>query len=180
MITQSELQKLLHYDPETGLFTWLPRPKSMFKTARAFNAWNTRYSGKGAGCIQKIKTNKYIVIKIHDHLHYAHRLAWLYVKGILPEDQIDHIDGNGTNNAYTNLRDVDSQENSKNAKMYSNNKSGKTGVTWNQKHGKWHANITIDGKQEYLGCFNDLKLAISAREDAERSAGFHVNHGRSL
>ena len=96
MITQTRLKELLNYDPISGIFTW--------KTSRG-----GRKPGSIAGtkCIHK----GYITIQIDGTLYRAHRLAFLYMIGRLPEDQVDHIDRCKDNNAWSNLRECTQAEN---------------------------------------------------------------------
>ncbi|QCQ65314.1 HNH endonuclease [Shewanella phage X14] len=180
MITQSQLKKLLHYDPKSGVFTWKPRALKQFKTKRAFSTWTAKHQDKIAGSINYFGTKKYISIKPLGEYHLAHRLAWLYMTGSFPKEQIDHVDGNGLNNAFANLRSVTQKENAKNLRMYKNNTSGFTGVAWRKKIKKWQANIRVNKKNIYLGVFHDLADAIKARKEAEFKYGFHKNHGGSL
>lgn len=162
-ITQEELKKLLHYDQNTGVFT--------------------RTSGKIAGSIITKETGKkYIHIFINGKKYYAHRLAWLYIHGKLPDDQIDHINGNGLDNKLENLRSVDGYENQKNRKRDQRNISGITGIRWNKKDNIWVAQITVNNKQIYLGCSKNIFEVACLRKSAEKNFNFHKNHGsdRSL
>ena len=178
MITQATLKELLHYNPDTGVFTWLERPERYFKTVRTGTAWNDRYAGRVAGAHCPQGRTVYRQIEISGAKHYAHRLACLYVHGKLPDNQIDHIDGNGSNNWITNLRDVTHAENQKNKQIFSNNTSGCTGVGWDRRESMWHAQISISGKNKHLGYFTGVENAIAARKSAEIEFGFHENHGR--
>jgi hypothetical protein len=106
----------------------------------------------------------------------AHRLIWLLVHKAWPENQIDHIDGNGLNNRIENLRDVTNAENARNRKKQKNNESGHTGVR--RERGKWRAVIEVSGREIYLGLFINLEEAVAARKAAEAKYGFHANHGK--
>jgi len=121
--------------------------------------------------------NKYFTVQINSRNYKAHRVAWLLHYGSWPKNDIDHIDGNGWNNRMDNLRDVERRENTKNAKMYRNNKSGVTGVTWVDRINKWVAGIRINGKRIHLGSFSDLADAADCRRNASVQYGFHTNHG---
>lgn len=107
----------------------------------------------------------------------AHRLAWLYVTGVWPEHQIDHIDGDGLNNRWDNLREVTNQENQQNRKRMSRNTSGVIGVSFDKGMQKWSARIKAAGKYQYLGCYDKLEDAAKARKDAEEKYGFHKSYG---
>jgi len=162
MLTQERLKELLHYNPDTGVFTWKTRPSYSI------------HIGDIAGCVQK--KNRYIVIRINKSLHYAHRLAFLYMNGCTGEE-VDHIDHNPSNNSYRNLRIVSHRENLQNRSMSVNNSSGHTGVTWFKRDKKWHSQINIQGRNIHLGYFDDISDAIKARSDANIKYSFHKNHG---
>lgn len=108
---------------------------------------------------------------------YVHRVAFMLMTGRWPH-HIDHIDGDATNNAWSNLREVDHSTNMKNRKLSSNNTSGKHGVSWHKAAGKWHARIYVHGRCVDLGLHTELSDAIAAREAAEHIHGYHSNHGR--
>jgi hypothetical protein len=93
--------------------------------------------------------------------------------GEFPEDQVDHIDGNGLNNIWTNLRPVTCGENQKNRRKYARNTSGTTGVYWYKQARKWRSLI----HNKHLGLFHNKEDAIAARKAAEVFYNFHENHG---
>jgi len=161
-MTQAELKEALTYDELTGIFTW---NKYMGGNSKA---------GKIAGYK---KQDGYVAIKVNGTRYFAHRLAWLYMTGTYPE-LIDHEDHDTSNNIFLNLKDVSHKTNMKNASMSKNNKSGYTGVGFDKRSKKWTAYIKIDGKSIYLGSFEDISDAISARKTAEHKHGFHINHGK--
>lgn len=180
MLTQEYLKECLHYDPETGVFVWKQRPESHFKTRQGWLIHLARYEGQPAGHLNSSrKSLKYWEIRLDKNLYLAHRLAWLYVNGEMPLEQIDHIDGDGLNNSIKNLRVVSNQENNKNQSLRSTNKSGKVGVRWDNRLRKWSAYITVDGVFKSLGFYKDKNSAVSARVAAEILHGFHPNHGRA-
>lgn len=164
-ITQFHLRDVLEYDPETGVFTWLVSCK-----------WNRK--GKVAGCMHTGKTGyRHIFIRIDNRLYKAHRLAWLYVTGRWPVNEIDHIDHDGANNKWLNFREVTRLQNSHNQSKPSDNTSGVVGVCWHKIYNKWVARINVNRKQIFLGCFAEFSEAVSARKEAEIQYGFHSNHG---
>ena len=168
MITQEELKKDLSYNPDTGVFTWL---KSKGRTT---------YKGKEAGWTQKnAKGNQtYRSIEINGKCYKAHRLAFLYMTGSMPNHSVDHIDGDGLNNKWRNLRDVSQSENQKNRPLQSNNKSGVIGVNFDKSKGKWVAAIGFNNKSKKLKESRCIGECILARKEAEKKYGFHENHGR--
>jgi hypothetical protein len=159
-LTQARLKEVLHYDPETGVFTWaVGRPKA----AKDYAAGSLSDRG-------------YIVIVVDGVRHRAHRLAWLYVHGTHPE-QIDHENHVRHDNRLCNLRETNNTENHKNISKPSNNKSGVVGVSWcqriKQQQGKWETRIC----GQFLGYFDDFFEAVCKRKSAERQMNFHPNHG---
>lgn len=116
-------RQLINYDPETGSFTWKLR---ISETQRATNIWKSRFAGQEAGVVSR----GYRLIRIDNELHAAHRIAWLIMTGSWPEDLIDHIDMNGLNNCWSNLRQATKAQNMQNRGPQKNNKSGFKGIRW--------------------------------------------------
>ena len=167
-ITQDYLKKHLSYDPATGLFTRLhvyQRP-DLIGTIAGFKV--TGSSGKS-----------YIRFSFKNRLYFAHRMAFLYMTGELPTEDVDHINGNGTDNKWNNLRAVSRSENGQNQRLQSRNKSGVTGVSYCNSRKRWLAGVHFNGNGIHLGRFKTIEEAIKAREDANFRLGFHVNHGSS-
>ena len=147
MLTQAELKELLSYDADTGQFT------------RLMSATRTDRIGKIAG---KNRPDGYREIKINGKEYYAHRLAWLYVHGEWPADQIDHINGVRSDNRIDNLRLASKKQNMENRKQQINNKSGYRGVYWHTTSGKWRARVKHHGKHYESGSFDVLEEAAAA------------------
>lgn len=171
------LRNLLKYDAETGFLYWSERPRSMFKDDRTHRAWNTNFSGKLA--IHGIGNHGYRKGRIYGVEVLAHRVIWAMHNKGWPDGEIDHIDGDQTNNRIDNLRCVTSTENSKNAKISRRNTSGRTGVSFNKAQQKWVAYIASNKEFKFLGTFSEKKDAITARKKAEEELAFHPNHGRA-
>lgn len=163
------------YNPETGALTWRVRERAEFPSKRGHSIWNARYPGREAGHSRR---DGYKIVRFNGQRYLAHRLAWLIVHGGWPAF-IDHIDGDTGNNKLSNLRDVSISENGQNTKRSVRNTSGVIGVRWCGRDERWRAEITVAGKQHYLGDFVDFDDAVSARRAAERLHGFHPNHGRA-
>jgi len=178
MISQSELKEFLSYNANTGLFVWKDRDRIWFKTDLSYNAWNGKHAGNVAGSVARQRHADYVVITIHDKAYKAHRLAWLYIHGKMPDNQIDHIDGNGLNNRESNLRDVNCSENGKNRSLQKNSTSGVLGVVYKNNKNKWDARIYINKRQKHLGSYDDFFEAVCRRKSAEIKHGYHKNHGR--
>jgi len=164
VITQEQLKELLHYCPETGVWTWLIGGKR-------------RRKGSEAGYAHSSKGKQYRCIGVAGGYYLAHRLAFLYMKGEFPNNYVDHEDGNGLNNVWSNLREVTFANNHKNKRIPSNNVSGAAGVCWHKRYGKWQAVITVNQIQKSIGYFAKKDDAIAARKKAESELGFHPNHG---
>ena len=159
-ITQAELKSLLHYNPLTGEFHKFCKNKSKI----------TGY----------INVLGYSEIRVKSKLYLAHRLAWLYVYGLSPNNEIDHRDHNRSNNKIKNLRDATRVKNSQNASLQKGTVSGVLGVAWCKQREKWIAQIKINYKTINLGGFKLKADAIKARKEANTKYGFHANHGVTL
>lgn len=163
-LTQEFLKECLHYDPETGVFTWLHRPLSHFKSKTAYKIWNKRFSNKTAGGIDE---RGYMEIGFYSYQHRAHRLVWLYVYGSFPETGIDHINGDFKDNRLCNLREADQFGNMQNFRnAMKNNSCGILGVS--QKGNRFIARIQKDWKSIYLGTFKTSDEARDAYLKAKR------------
>lgn len=153
MISQFKLKKLLHYNPRTGIFRWKRAP-----------GFRRDLDGKRAGIIH---SDGRVQIMI-DYVNYrAHRLAFLYMTGKFPDLEVDHKDGNKTNNRWKNLREASRVVNAQNIRRASsNNKSGLLGA-W-PKREKFYSQITANGKRIVLGTFETAKQAHRAYISAKR------------
>lgn len=167
MIDQEKLKEYLAYNKETGLFT------------RKISVANNK-AKKGSLCGFYDKKIKYITIKIESKNYLAHRLAWLYVYGEFPCNQIDHINHNKIDNRICNLRDVTNSENQKNTKLPKNNKTGHIGVYFDKQKNKYRSQINSNGVRYNLGTFEKLNDAIKCRKDGEIKYLFHHNHGCNI
>lgn len=108
----------------------------------------------------------------------VHHIVWVMHNGTIPDGmEIDHKDHDRSNNRIENLRLVDRLINMKNKSIYKNNSTGACGVSLRKDSGKWRAIITVNKKKIYIGNYNTFDEALSARLEAERLYGFHVNHG---
>ena len=181
IIDPALLPHLLTYDPETGALTWRERPVSMFargkQTAEHVCArWNNKHAGEPA-FTSKLQGRYFVGTLLGSNVR-AHRVIWAIMTGEWPEHEIDHIDGNGLNNRWANLRDVSHDANGKNSKRPSDNTSGIVGVS-QMRDGRWQAYINRDRKRINLGAFKAKGDAIAARKSAEVECNYHRNHGRT-
>ena len=157
MITQAKLKRLLHYDPETGDFTWLERTPDMFEDGKRnketiCKTWNSKYAGTVAGSVDG---KGYIQIMINHIYYMAHRLAWLYENGEIPDYQLDHINNDKQDNRIFNLRKASGSQNCANKALTKSNTSGYKGVYYEKVMNKYRASIRINGKKIRLGFFDD-------------------------
>jgi HNH endonuclease/AP2 domain len=149
-LTADDLRRVLNYNPNTGEFTWL--------IARRASEVGTR-----AGCI---RADGYSQIGIGGSRYLAHRLAWLYMKGVWPSEQIDQIDRNRSNNSWLNLRPATNTQNQGNRLAV----SGIRGVYFDKGCQKWRAQIFIDNHPKHLGVF---ATANEAREAYNKAGNAH-------
>jgi hypothetical protein len=150
-LTQQTLRTFLDYDKETGVFTW-----------RVQRGRSTQV-GTVAGYLVK----GYVKIKLFGKIYFAHRLAWLYVNGVWPDDQIDHINCVRDDNRFCNLREATGSLNLQNQRRPNNdNSSGYLGVARNR--GKWRARIGLNGTNINLGIFTTPEAAHEAYVSAKR------------
>jgi hypothetical protein len=167
------IRQLLDYDPETGAFTWLRRPER----AGWDKTFNTRFAGKPA--LEGIGAHGYRVGAVKVVNVYAHRVAWAWMMGEWPDGEIDHIDGNRTNNAFANLRLTSRGGNAKNLGDRLSKVSGlPKGVfkTHRSKGNPYRAQIAVGRKSIHLGCFPDAESASRAYRDAAVRYGFSDRH----
>ena len=168
-LTAEEVREALHYDPDTGIFTWRVRPGWK---------WNKRLGGKRAGYANKgIGHRKsYRMIWFQNSPRKEHRLAWLYMTGQWPTDQIDHVNGDGLDNRWENLREATRAQNAANAKMYSTNSVGLKGVS-PHKCG-FQARIGVNGRVRALGVFPTAEEAHARYvEEAKKIYGEFARGG---
>ena len=147
-LSHEELRRLLHYNPETGQFTW--------RVARGGKA------RKGSVAGTKTPHTGYSQLVINRTIYKQHRLAWFYMTGKWPSDQIDHINGIRDDNRFHNLREATCSQNLHNVGLKSSNSTGYKGVSLHKPSGKYVANITVKGRQLYLGIFEAPEEAHAA------------------
>ena len=152
-LTAAQLRELLSYDPESGK---LLRIKS-----------RAHWVGKEAGMLDAYG---YVVVKIGKKAHKAHRLAWLYVHGEWPAGQIDHINGDKSDNRIANLRVVSNQANVQNVRRArsSNVSTRLLGAHYDKRNRVYLSRIWVGGKLVYLGRFDNAQDAHDAYLKAKR------------
>lgn len=155
-LTAERLRELVNYDPSTGIFT---RRIVVGKT------------GKVGDVIGHIRPNGRLEVSVEGVIYLAHRVAWLYMTGSWPEEEIDHIDGDPLNNRFDNLRDISRVGNAQNQRWArSGSISGILGV--HKRYHKWRAVIVVDGQSVFIGSFPSKELAQQAYINAKRELHF--------
>lgn len=153
MVSLTSLRKLLSYNRGTGLFRWKVRPR-LGKVKIGDVAGGAHHQG-------------YIHVTINRRKYLAHRLAWLYVYGEWPQHEIDHLDGNRSNNKIKNLREASDKINSHNRRRH--NKNNSIGLLGVYRHrGKFKSMIGVDWKIKYIGVFDTKEEAHKAYLEAKR------------
>jgi hypothetical protein len=146
MLTADRLRQLLHYDPETGAFTWrVPQ--------------GTAAKGDTAGCLNEDGRRR---IVINRKTYIASRLAWLYVTGKWPTHQIDHKNCVRSDDRFDNLRDATGAQNQRNTRTRRDNACGLKGVYFGAREKRWIAKIRREGRQIRLGYFATAEEAHAA------------------
>ena len=146
-LTAETLRKVLFYDPETGAFTRLSGGRS-----------RPDLVGTKAGSARQRDGRTYVTISVACVDYQAHRLAWLYMTGVWPSKFIDHINGDGADNRFANLREATPSENARNAKTRRTSRVGLKGVRISRV-GRFEAWIYIRGKSVSLGTFKTEQSA---------------------
>lgn len=159
-MNQEQLKKLLHYCPQTGLFTRL-------KNAGRHKA-GVVVGGKPSS------TLKYVTIYVANQRFLAQKLAWLYVYGELPSTDLDHINGIKTDNRIENLRQVTRAQNMQNVRFHKHNTSGHKGVSWIERLKKWRVYLVVQYKQINIGLFANFDDAVAAYRVA--AAKYHTHN----
>lgn len=164
-LTVSTVREFLDYDPEAGVFLWKkPRPKVVV--------------GAVAGHLKK--DTGYRTITILGRMYFAHQVAWLYVHGTWPPDEVDHKDHQHDHNAIHNLRLATRSQNQANASLRVDNTSGFRGVTYYPRNKKWGAYLSHDKRRVWLGLHATPEEAHAAVVQAgKRLHGEFSSHAES-
>ena len=147
------MRELLSYDPESGIFKW------------RIDRSSTVLAGDAAGCVYP---DGYRRIIVDGRAYLAHRLVWVYVHGYMPENDIDHKNRRKDDNRLDNLKEVTKLCNARNTKIRSDNMSGVKGISFDSHHGKWKAQIGLNGNNLFLGLYSNFDNAVCARYAGEQ------------
>jgi hypothetical protein len=162
-LSQQLLKELFSYDDSTGLLT------------RLKGIGGTTYISEVVGHVHG--NSGYRVVIVNGKSYQAHRLVWLWKTGELPDLEIDHINGNRSDNSWANLRLATKEQNQHNAKLRSDNKSGVKGMKRNRNY--LECRVAYNGEVTYK-CFKvgEEDLAVAwLQETRLRLHGEFVNHG---
>lgn len=149
-VSRERLVSLLSYDANTGSFVWLANRRCI-------------RAGTVAGTVS---SRGYLTIKIDGLLYPAHRLAWFYVNGVMPDKELDHINRRRLDNRIGNLRLATSGQNKLNTEIRTDNLTGVRGVSYCATRKKFVAQIAHQGKKKNLGRYASLSEAQAAYEIA--------------
>ncbi len=151
-LKHARLRQVLNYDRETGVFTW-----------------NIARGNQPAGAIAgNLMVQGHIRIRVDEKMYFAHRLAWLWVVGVWPKEEIDHKNCIGSDNRWENLRQASREQNTFNVKLRKDNKTGLKGVKFQSQNNNWVARIAKSGKRINLGSFSSKEEASAAYNTAAR------------
>lgn len=153
LLTAEAVKQLLHYCPETGVFTWLV----------------TRGRGIAGAVAGKIRKSGYRRITIEGYSYGSGQLAWIYMRGVWPDKTVDHKNRIKSDDRWDNFRLAEPFEQNINRTKPKNNTSGVVGVK--RARNKWYAAIRRRGVGVRLGLFDKFEDAVAARRAAEVSDG---------
>lgn len=172
-LTRQMFDSRLDYNPETGVLTWLnDRPIEKGETVSRYKNWKKRMAGREAGTTN---VEGYRQFAVNGTTYRTHRAAVAFMMGCCPANiEVDHIDGDRSNNRWSNLRLVDRSENSRNMAMSSRNNTGIVGVSFDKRRNRYQAY----GCKKYLGSYRSIEDAAIARQKwLDKQNGYTDRHG---
>lgn len=154
-ITAEALRKAVHYDPNTGIMTLRER----------------RGVNQPGHVLGNVAAYGYHLVVLFRRRYRRSRLAWLYMTGEFPPEGtfIDHIDGDRTNDAWSNLRVATPLQNQYNRGPSRNNTSGHPGAVLDKRNGRWKSSIVFNNRTIWLGYHDTPEAAGAAYIEASRS-----------
>jgi hypothetical protein len=172
-LSAEDVAEVVSFDADTGLFRWKPRHERFFGSLRDCRKWNSRFAGKPALCT--LSSKGYLAGRILGRTVKAHRAAWAVAYGEWPERQIDHINGDRSDNRLSNLRQASNSQNCCNQRPRpgaSRFKGVSPYFIRERNTGRWLAKIYKDGREIVLGRFDcEREAAIAYNEAAIRLHG---------
>ena len=144
---QAALQAELHYDPLTGVFT------------RVAARCNKVKIGDVAGSLD---SHGHVQISVFGKLRLAHRLAWLYMTGEWPADEIDHKNTIRNDNRWENLREATRVQNQANCKCKNTSLTGAKNISYRKDNNKYRLRMTVGKKRLTVGHYNTIEEAQAA------------------
>jgi hypothetical protein len=153
-LTAERLRELLSYEPDTGVFS------------RRLDITKSHVSAPGS--VAGGRSKEHVTISVMNVRYMAHRLAWLYVTGEWPKGVVDHVNGDGYDNRWSNLRDVDALINAQNRHRPHGMASTKVLGVCTAPNGRYRSYIRAGGKQVYVGHFDTVEEARAAYLEAKR------------
>jgi hypothetical protein len=163
-----ELKKRFEYDPKTGVLTW----KRRSGPTHEISAHNARFAGKPAGSVIKRGLKRYLMVQCCGSPRYAHRIIFKMMTG-REAVIVDHIDGDGLNNRWANLRDATALNNQGNRGKRSDAVGLPKGVG---RHGKrFRAYMSQRGRFVSFGCYDtpEEAHAVYCKAAKEYFGEFH-------
>ncbi len=137
-LTQERLRHDLDYEPYTGVFTRKTGPRS----------------GQQAGTIHE----GYIRIRVAGRRYRGHRLAFLWMTGEFPSEEVDHTNGARDDNRWANLRPASRSENNCNTAARGEMK----GASYHARHKTWQVRVQKHGRRLFVGEFKTKEEAHAA------------------
>lgn len=167
------MKQLIRYDPTTGEMYWIERAEHWFCGSDALRicaSWNARYAGTRA--LAGVTRHGYLSGRIFNRAYLAHHVAFALTHGRWPSPQIDHRDGNPSNNRASNLRESTQAENARNCAGRRGKSSSYKGVHLFRRTSKWTAQIAVSGKSKHLGFFDtEIEAAVAYNHAAQSLHG---------
>jgi hypothetical protein len=159
--SQEILQEYFNYDSETGRLIWKYRDISKFKNKHAHAVFTSRFVGNVVGGLD---SKGYFIVNVDKNIYYQHRVIWKLVTGKEPEFQIDHINGNRSDNRLENLRDVNCSENNDNKRLSKANTSTLKNIRFKKSSKLWYVSKRVQGLNYSIAYTKTAELAVLALE----------------